>query len=380
MSMTNNKTGRGRYALRVAAVLFMSLVIVYTVLWTSMRTAPDYFKGRATDYHILMHQYREIGGTHGRRNIVIGDSRGNCTVDPTRLGPSWLNLSLPGAYPLEGYVTLEKFLMNGNHADTLAIAYGLDFLRKEGSNFFDYMSIPYRFLDTGHLTRLESLEWRYGMVYARDGRPSSPEILYRQAQRRLRHEGFPLAYRSLFGQGFQDRIMSARQIERKKDYVRRTLPATRGHMLFSTDSAYASLMLPDDPDSTFRLSPFNRRHLSMILEMASLRGVRVEIIIPPLNQTTYDRFRGSRFLQTAIAELEGLRSGYRNVGLDTSALYLPDDCFADHSGHFNTKGVGVYTEILRMRFGMTTVANTMTPQPGPPIPRNLLEHNGKSRP
>jgi len=215
--MTMKKNDMGRHAKKAVAVLSMSLAIVYTVLSTSMRTAPDYFMGRATDYYILKHQYREIGGAHGRRNIVIGDSRGNCSVDPTRLGNAWLNLSLPGSYPLEGYVTLEKFLLNGNEVDTLAIVYGLDFLRREESVFFEHTSIPYRFLDDGQLSRLDSLERRYGVVYAREGRRSAPGILYQQAQRRLMYEGFPLAFRSFFGQGFQDRVMSVRQIERKKD-------------------------------------------------------------------------------------------------------------------------------------------------------------------
>lgn len=346
------KKSLGRYARQSAIVLAIALALVYAVLWTAMRIRPDYYNGRATDYSILMHQYGAIQGSHGRRNLVIGDSRGNCTVDPTRLGNAWLNLSMPGAYPLEGWVSLDRYLGNGNRVDTLVIVYGLDFLRMEDSRFFEYMSVPFRFLDDGQLDSLESLERRSGAVYALEGRRSALEIRYRQALRRLRYEGFPLAYRSLFQQGFQDRIMSSYAIARKKAYVQRTLPATRGHMLFSFDTAFTSLMLTDDPDSTYRLSPFNRHYLDRILDLSARHGIRVEVIIPPLNEATYDRLRGSRFLRTAVAEWTGLCAGYRHVGLDTSLLRLPNDCFADHSGHFNEKGVSRYTEHLRKRFRM----------------------------
>jgi hypothetical protein len=332
---------------RTLSVAVGSIALLFAVLLLVTRIWPEYFKGRATDYHILMHQYKQIASKHEARNAVIGDSRGNCILDPSRFGETWINLSLPGSFPLEGYITYDRFLRSGNRVDTLVVVYGLEFLMSRSNTFFENLTIPFRFIDEAQLEELEALERRMGSLYLRRGSLSPVELTYHQLARRLKYEQFPLSYRSYFMTGFRDLFLHAHKIEKKREYVASTLPATKGHMLFGFDSAYHGRMMHEDPDRTFSVSPMNRHYLTRLLDLAAEKGTHVVLVVPPVNQTTYERYRDSRLLRTALEELTNIGAGYANVRIEAETLSLENDCFADASGHLNHKGVEQYTGILR---------------------------------
>lgn len=265
--------------LKILGVGTLSIAILFMILHISISLWPEYFKGRPTDYHILKYQYAQIESRQKKRNIVIGDSRGNCMINPLIFGDSWLNLSLPGSSTLEGYITLERHLRMGNTVDSLIIIYGKDYLEGNSWGLFENISVTFGFLENKDLDELEDVEIQSGFMYQKNQRTILPVMRLLQIDRKLRHADFPLSYRKFFLKAIRNATFNRQRILDKWEYILDILPRTGGHMLFGNNREYTGLTLNNDPNSTFRM-PFMKRHyLDRLLELASIKGIDVIMIL-----------------------------------------------------------------------------------------------------
>lgn len=330
----------------LAWTVSLSFLILTGTLSLALHRWPRYFRGRATDYEIYMHQKSAAGRQLGRRNLVIGDSRGNCHFDPRRFGTPWLNLSLPGGTAMEGFCTLQNFMSHGNEVDTLLVVYGLDFLSHKNLGFFENLGIPHQAITRTQLKELEDVERQWGVLFQKSKSISKPRLRYLQWLRRLRYDNLPLAYQSNFFAGVRDMTVQRRTIDAKSTYVREILPRTRGHMLFGKDSAVSGAKR-FDPKGSFTLYPFNRLYLERIFQLTHSSGTKVIMVIPPWNEASLASPHAPRYLDQAQRILGELTAPYPHVRLVMSPASLPNNCFGDDSFHLNERGVDRYTEELR---------------------------------
>jgi hypothetical protein len=316
------------------------------VLQLAVFLRPQFFLGNPDEYVVLTHQQSQLGPRQPYTNLVIGDSRGGCHFNPTAFTGAWLNLSIPGGHPVDGYAAYEKYLASGNRVDTLLIFYGLEDGLPEGRNFFDNLVIPHRVVDEDMLDEIERLESVHGYVY--QARPVTNAWALRGAQlgRRLKYAHFGPMYRSSFVKGFRHMVMMPKKMRDRIAYLRQTLPANRGHHLYGRDSAYSGLLWKE-ADKTFGMKPINRRYLEAILELAEKRGTHAILVVHPFNATTYATLEGSPYLRTAEGLLRDIVGKYPHARLVMDLLQMPDDAFGDKYGHLNERGVRAYGELLR---------------------------------
>jgi|LakMenE01Jun11ns_1017448.scaffolds.fasta_scaffold9830922_1 hypothetical protein len=346
-----------RILLKIIGVGTLSIAILSMILSIAISHWPEYFKGRPTDYHILKYQYAQIESRQKKRNIVIGDSRGNCNINPVIFGDSWLNLSLPGSSTLEGYITLERHLRMGNTVDSLVIIYGMEYLEGNSWGLFENISVTFGFLENRDLDELEDIEIQSGFMYQKNRSTILPVMRLLQIDRRLRHAGFPLSYRKFFLKAVRNMTFNRQRILEKWEYILDILPRTGGHMLFGNKSDYTGLTLNSDPNSTFQMPFIKRHYLDRLLELASNKGIDVIMIPPPLNQTTFDKMKGSNYMKSSHMYLSDAFSRHPNARLLTEPSRFPNDCFNDNSGHLNEKGSGIYSRSLKDAIGrMSTLA------------------------
>lgn len=343
-------------------IFILTMLILAGTISMTLIFWPQYFRGRSSDYTIYSYQKIQMSRQTGMNNVVIGDSRGNCHFDPRRFGESWLNLSLPGSTPMEGFVTLEKYLNAGNKADTLVIVYGIDHLRSRNLGFFENLAIPHRLMDPYQLKELEDFENQNGAMFQRGDHISAMGLGYRQLARRLKYMRFPLAYHSNFSRGVRDMTVDRERTDGRSESLKKSLPSTRGFMLFGIDSSYDKPMRIR-PGSQYDLNPFSRHYLGRIFELSRRHGTKVFLIVPPLNEATFAYPHAVAFLNQAHLHLENLTSSYPHVRLVTRPAALPNDCFGDDNWHFNKRGVNLYSRTLWNEVFMREGSPVVPPDP-----------------
>ena len=324
--------------------LYIGLVILVPGLavYGLIKLYPAYFLGAPVDYYLSKFQYGRIDSAN-YKNIIIGDSRGNASVEPKTLGSSWINLSIPGTDFFEGFYTLKHYLQK-NKPDTLILVYGLDYVER-GSQFFNLRTIPFQFIRPDELSGLDRVEKKFGFAFHDSSVIGAKHLFTYQLSRKLRYEHFPLSYRETFIDGLSTLLNKSPDIEKRSREIEARLREDLGHLNFGHADSDNTVSI-GDRDRSFNPEPINLTFLDSIMTVANKDNIVTYLIIPPMNQASYLRYKNSTLSGTADSFFSGLTGKYPQLHLIREPQFLDNSFFGD-AEHLNPKGTRLYSAALR---------------------------------
>ena len=303
---------------------------------------PAYFLGSPTDYFICTFQYNQISKKSDFRNIIIGDSRGNSSINPKILGVGWINLSIPGSDFFEGYITLKRYSLK-NKIDTLIMVYGLDYIA-EKSVFFNTRTIPFGFPNPEELKELEKIEKENMYLFHGIKSKNAGLISLNQFTRKLKYLRFPYFYRSKFIYSFNNLMYAHSVLHSKKTKLQSRLETNRGYINFGEADSNSHNSISSD--TVFTPKPINLYYWNQMMKIADKEGITVMLIIPPMNETTYKFYKNSAYEYSVNQFLKSLDSCHKNLTILQKPAYLPDSMFGD-SHHVNKRGTDFFSQALK---------------------------------
>jgi len=331
-----------KFIVKSATYLFIVTGIAFLVIYISILFKPAYFLGSPTDYFICTFQYNQISKKSDFRNIIIGDSRGNSSINPKIIGDNWINLSIPGSDFFEGYITLKRYSLK-NKIDTLIMVYGLDYIA-EKSVFFNIRTIPFGFPNPEELKELERIE-KENMYLFHGIKTKNPGLLHiNQITRKLKYLHFPYFYRSRFMFGFNNLMYSRSVLNSKKNKLQSQLEINRGYINFG--DAYSNSHNSISRDTAFMPKPINLYYLNQIMKISEKEGITVILLIPPMNETSFKFYKNSTYENSVNQFLKTLETSQNKLTIMQKPAYLPDSMFGD-SHHVNKRGTEFYSQTLK---------------------------------
>jgi hypothetical protein len=330
-----------QFLLKAILYLLVTVVLAGTIIYMFISQKPEFFLGPAVDYFQCRYQYDQINKKTGFTNIIIGDSRGNASINPRQLGEKWINLSIPGSDLFEGYITLKRYLQR-NKVDTLVMVYGMSYI-SEYSRWFNLRTIPFRFIDYSELKELEQLERKYNYLF-HNRAAGHATLRYDQFTRRLKYWHSPFSYRATFLDGLNSFCFSQTQTGIAKQKVITQLSGYRGY----TNFGVADSNTTDNTDANLRFEPgqINQHYLDLIMQLAAEHDIAVYLIDPPMNRASFNTYNKSVYESTVNRFLEGLPKKYTRLCVLQTDVWLPDTMFGDPL-HVNSKGTARFSAIVR---------------------------------
>lgn len=322
----------------LAITLLLSGLIIYIFIVTQ----PAFFLGAPLDYYYCTYQYEQINKKTTFTNIIIGDSRGNASVNPKMLGEKWVNLSIPGSDFFEGYIALKKYLLN-NKIDTLVMVYGINYIG-EGSPYFNSRTIPFQFISYNDLTELEQVERKHKYLFHGDATEDRFDLKRNQFDRRLKLLHFPFSYRETFLDGLNSLYNSPADFPLKKGKIIQQLHDYLGYMNFGEADSNNTDGI--NGEYIFNPKPINQYYLSLIMELASKNKITAFLIIPPMNQASFNSYNRSKYDSTLNQYLKTVQNKYSKLSIVHDPVSLPNTLFGDPY-HVNKKGTTIFTELTR---------------------------------
>jgi hypothetical protein len=315
---------------------------VASIIYVFIEVKPAYFLGAPVDYYYCTYQYDQINKKTDLPNIIIGDSRGNASVNPKMLGSAWINLSIPGSDLFEGYLTLKKYLSN-NKVDTLVMVYGLYYIT-EVSPFFNRRTVPFQFVSYSELKELEQVEKKYKYVFHGESTKSPRELSYKQYNRRLKYWHSPFHYRETFLDGLNSLCNTHAEVNRQKQRVVKQLTDYRGYMNFGEA----------DSNNTegvkgyhyFNPPPISKHYLDQIMDLVAKNKIAAYLVVAPMNHTSFITYDKSTFQSSVAKYMKTLQSEYPDLHIIHEPVDLPNTMFGD-AYHVNKKGTAYFTELTR---------------------------------
>lgn len=335
------------FIIKLIKYLLATISLSGLLIYAFLATKPEYFLGSpALDYFYCTYQYNQINRKTAYTNIVIGDSRGNASINPKLLGEKWINLSIPGSDFFEGYLTIKKYLLN-NKVDTVMMVYGINYIA-ENSPYFTKRTIPFQFLHNNELSELEQVEIKYNYLFHGGATKSSFDLKLGQFERKLRYLHFPFSYRETFLDGLHSFIKSQADDNTNRKRILTQLSDYHGYMNFG--DADSNNVDNINGDYIFNPKPINQYYLDQILKLASEKKIAVFLIIAPMNQASFTSYSGSKFEASVNQYFKTLQTKQPNLLLETP-INMPNSMFGDLY-HLNKKGTTVFTEIARNELGL----------------------------
>lgn len=327
------------------AILYLLVTVLLsgTIIYAFISLKPEFFLGPAVDYFQCQFQYGQMNKKTGLPNIIIGDSRGNATIDPQRLGEKWINLSIPGSDLFEGYITLKRYLQH-NTVDTLVMVYGMSYI-SEYSRWFNLRTIPFQFITYNELKELEQLERKYNYLF-HNRAGGHATLRYDQFTRRLKYWHSPFSYRETFLDGLNSFCFAQATTATDKQKTITQFNQHRGYTNFgNADSSNADMI-----DGKLRFSPglINQHYLGLIMQLAAKHNIAVYLINPPMNQASFNTYNKSVYESTVNRWLQELPQKYPRLCVLPTDVWLPNTMFGDPL-HVNSSGTARISAMARER-------------------------------
>lgn len=333
------------FIIKVLKYLLVTISLWGLIIYAFLAAKPEYFSGSSSlDYSICTYQYDQINKKTAYTNIIIGDSRGNASIDPKQLGEKWLNLSIPGSDFFEGYLTLNRHLLN-NKVDTLLMVYGINYMA-ENSPYFTRRTIPFQFLNNNELNELEQVERKYNYLFHGDATYGSYALRMGQFERKLKYLHFPFYYRETFLDGLYSFMRSPVYLKSQKKKIIARLSNDLGHMNFGEADSNNTDNI--NGESIFNPKPISQYYLDRLMQLASQKRITVFLVPAPMNQSSFASYSGSKFEASVNEYFKSLQTKYPNLFLLKTPASLPNTMFGDPY-HVNKKGTVVFTQAARSK-------------------------------
>jgi hypothetical protein len=330
------------FIIRAIKYLVLSVLLSGLIIYIFIATQPAFFLGAPVDYYYCTYQYEQINKKTDFTNIIMGDSRGNASVNPIMLGDKWINLSIPGSDLFEGYLTLKKYLLN-NKIDTLVMVYGLYHIA-EVSPYFNRRTIPFQFVNYSELKDLEQIERKYNYVFHGKTTKNQRELSIEQYNRRLNYWHFPFHYRETFLDGLNSLCNTRAEVNVQKQRVIKQLNDYRGYMNFG--EADSNNTEGVKADYNFNPPAISKYYLDLIMDIVKKNKIAAYFIIAPMNEASFMTYNKSTFQSSVNEYMKSLRSKYPNLHIIHNPVSLPNSMFGD-AYHVNKKGTTRFSELTR---------------------------------
>jgi hypothetical protein len=335
-----------QFLLKTLLYLLVTVLLSGLIIYAFISRKPEFFLGTPVDYFQCQYQYGQINKETGFTNIIIGDSRGNASINPRQLGEKWNNVSIPGSDFFEGYITLKRYLQH-NKVDTLVMVYGMNYI-SEYSRWFNLRTIPYQFVNNSELKELEQLERKYNYLF-HNRAAGHATLRYDQFVRKLKYWHSPFSYRETFLDGLYNCCFSKTDASMAKQKVITQLSEYRGY----TNFGIADSNNTDNINASLRFAPgqINQYYLDQIMQLAAEHDIAVYLINPPMNQASFNTYNKSVYESTVNGFLEGLPKKYSRLCVLQTDVWLPNTMFGDPL-HVNSKGTARFSAGVRERLNL----------------------------
>jgi hypothetical protein len=330
------------FIIKAINYLFITFLLSGLIIYVFIVLKPAFFLGASLDYYYCTYQYDQIDNKTAFNNIVVGDSRGNASVNPKMLGEKWINLSIPGSDLFEGYLTLKKYQLN-NKVDTLVMVYGLYYIA-ETSPYFNRRTIPFQFVSYNELKDLEQIEKKYNYVFHGHSTKSRRELIFEQYNRRLKYWHSPFHYRETFLDGLNSLCNTQAVTNVQRGEIIKQLTDYRGYMNFGHADSNNTDGVNGKYD--FSLPPISKYYLDLIMDIVTKNKIAAYVMIAPMNQTSFKSYDKSAFQSSVNKYMKTLQSQYPNLHIMEGPVSLPNTLFGD-AYHVNKKGTAVFSELTR---------------------------------
>lgn len=264
--------------------------------------------------------------------VIAGDSRAAADIQPALISTRTTNLALGGGEPIEAFVALRRAMACPNPPKRVVLSFGMGhFVRPD---LFWQRSVAYGFLDFEDLEelRLASASLNDGSIYGM----RLPDGLAPRLRAALYAARFPSLY---FGNLLHGGVFL--RLPENLAGLRRA-EQSRGQYFFGT-AAGDSVVAMEGHIDAFRPLPVLDWYFDRTLAMLAARGVEVDFVSTPMNDSTW------RCVRPVVAEtfagyLEQYAARYPNLHIVGPLLpHWPDRYFGDVFSHLNPEGSARFT-------------------------------------
>ena len=98
--------------------------------------------------------------------------------------------------------------------------------------------------------------------------------------------------------------------------------------------------------SCFKANPVIMAYLDSVYYLAKQKGIKIYIVIPPINQRSCDVLRKMNYDQHYTQFIQSVAHRYPEINIFSSLISLPDTLFGDPN-HLNHKGVNIFTRSFK---------------------------------
>ncbi len=316
----------GRYLLLAGLVLLLGFGFAW--VWSAtMKLAyldPEYAAWSA--------KQQIISNCDMGKLLVLGDSRADAGIMPTRLSMPSSNVSVGGAKPVELYFFLQRALACSNMPHKVILS--IDAGHFGSTDTFWDRSARFGTFTVGDLHEIE-----------RVARFTGDEKLFTEH----RTDGFPGFLRDwLYAHSFP--TLNFASMTRGGLFLRydsnlaerRHTLRSRGHYLFGTADGSDGIA-EEAYEKRFSVLPLEGYFFDRMIEQMQSRGIEVDFVVAPINHATAERM-SPELPRTFAAFLGKTAKRYPNFHVLIGPIPpLPDRYFGDFFSHLNQSGAELFS-------------------------------------
>lgn len=269
--------------------------------------------------------------------VIAGDSRAAADIQPVLLGTEATNLALGGGEPIEAFVAVRRAMACPNPPKRVVLSFGIGhFVRPD---LFWQRSVAYGFLDFTDLEelRLASAALSDDSIYSM----KLPDGLMPRLRAALYAARFPSLY---FGNLLHGGVFL--RLPENLAGLRRA-EQSRGQYFFGTAPG-DSVVAAEGHIDAFRPLPVLDWYFDRTLAMLAARGVEVDFLATPLNDSTW-RCVHPEVAEAFAAYLRAYAQRYPNLHIVGPLLpHWPDRYFGDSFSHLNPEGSALFSRAVAL--------------------------------
>jgi hypothetical protein len=259
-------------------------------------------------------------------NVIVGDSRSECCLPAAEMG--FVNLSLAGGSPVEGYYLVRRLLDRGARIEKMIVSFGAFHILSQDTYYSRsryYGLVDGAFIDEVNrkITELDDAEYRqYGWKALESIDASLPFLPE------------PAKFAIVNTLSIDSTIAAAiRGTQRRLNPATRREIADPRYKLQEIATADFVNDAPASPESAKPQAPVNEYYLARLASLAREHRIAVHYLAMPLNGGVTQPPEGYFRLFSSVIERSGFAGCYSGV------KFWPNELYWDPA-HLNTAGTG----------------------------------------
>jgi hypothetical protein len=331
-------------ATRYLAALSATMLAAFGLVWLWVAAVPLAYLD--PEYPAWLAKQQMLARCDLGELIVVGDSRAAVDILPSALPIRTTNLAVGGGSPIEASIAVARALACAPPPRRVVVSF--DAAHFTEPDLFWERSVRFGFVDRDSLRDLQRVSQQL----------DDPTIYD------LRRGGLPAPLRSMlytlrFPSFYFDSLVKGGVFLRwwrNRQALADTI-ATRGQYFFGTEPG-SSLVAVEGRLRNFTALPVLDHYFDQMLSQLAARGIDVDFIAMPMNDTTWQAMR-AQVRDGFAAYLTAYAARYRNfrvVGEVTP--HWPDRWFGDGYAHLNPEGARRFSAAFAQWLASTAARST----------------------